>query len=121
MAKLIDSPSIIESVGTKPKVIRENIGKVNSNTEKLSIAHMSSPKGWSEPGQKPEFYEYTLVLKGELTVHTKDEIFNVKPGQAIIAYPNEWVKYGIKLADTDYVAICLPAFSIDIVHRDETQ
>ena len=121
MAKLIDSPSIVESVGTKPKVIREYVGKVNSNTEKLSIAHMTSQKGRKEPGQRPEFYEYTLVLKGELTVHTEDETFNVKSGQAIITYPNEWVKYDTKLADTDYVAICLPAFSIETVHRDETQ
>ena len=119
MAKLIDSPSIIESVGTKPKVIREYIGKVNSDTEKLSIAHMSSPRGWSEPGQKPEFHEYTLVMKGELTVHTKHEIFNVKPGQAIITYPGEWVKYDTNKSDTDYIAVCLPAFCVNAVHRDE--
>ena len=118
MAKLIDSPSIIESVGTKPKVIREYIGKVNSDTEKLSIAHMSSPKGWSEPGQTPKFHEYTLVIKGELTVHTQNEVFSVKPGQTIITYPGEWGKYDTNISDTDYIAVCLPVFCVNAVHRD---
>lgn len=119
MAKKIDAPSIIESVGTKPKIIREYVGKVNSNSDELSIARMSSPKGWTEPGQTPDFNEYTLVLKGQLQVKTKKEILEVNSGEAIITEKGEWVQYSTPLEDTEYIAICLPAFSLDTVHRDE--
>ena len=119
MPKLINSPSNIECVGTKPKIIKEFIGKVNSKTEEVSIAKMNSPKGWEEPGQTPEFDEYTVVLKGLLTVQTKGETFEVKEGEAIITYKGEWIKYSTPDEDTEYISVCLPAFSIDTVHRDE--
>jgi mannose-6-phosphate isomerase-like protein (cupin superfamily) len=119
MPKLISTPTIIEAAGNKPKVIKEFIGRVNSKTENLSIAKMTSPSGWEEPGQKPEFDEYTLVLKGMLRVETKENIFNINEGQAIITYAGEWIRYstpGPKGAE--YVAVCLPAFSPETVHRD---
>jgi len=119
MARLITSPSIIESAGNKPKVIREYVGLVNSKTKRISMAHMSSPKGWEEPGQRPEFHEYTLVLKGSLNVRTKSEVIKVDSGQAIITEPGEWVKYDTKNSDTEYIAVCLPAFEMETVHRDE--
>lgn len=119
MPKLINSPSNIECVGTKPKIIKEFFGRVNSKTEEVSIAKMNSPKGWEEPGQTPEFDEYTVVLKGSLTVKTKGETFEVKAGEAIITYKGEWIKYSTPNEDTEYIAVCLPAFSIDTVHRDE--
>ena len=121
MVKLISSPSIIESAGNKPKIIREYIGQINSNTKDISLAHMISPKGWEEPGQRPEFHEYTLVLKGELSVQTKKHRLKVKPGQAIVTDPGEWIKYDTKNAETEYIAVCLPAFSIDTVHRDKDE
>jgi quercetin dioxygenase-like cupin family protein len=119
MPKLISSPSNIECAGTKPKIIKEFIGRVNSQTEEVSIAKMNSPKGWEEPGQTPEFDEYTVVLKGSLTVQTKGETFEVKAGEAIITYKGEWIKYSTPDENTEYIAVCLPAFSIDTVHRDE--
>ena len=119
MPKLITTPSQIACVGTKPKIIKEFIGRVNSKTEDVSIAKMNSPKGWEEPGQTPEFDEYTVVLKGCLVVETKSGKVEVKSGEAIICYKDEWIKYSTPNEDTEYIAVCLPAFSIDTVHRDE--
>ena len=119
MPKLIISPTIIEAAGNKPKIIREFIGRVNSSTKKVSIARMSSPEGWEEPGQTPEFDEYTLVLKGMLRVETKENVFNVNAGQAIITYAGEWIRYSTPNPEgAEYVAVCLPAFSPETVHRD---
>ena len=118
MPTLINSPSDIECVGTKPKIIKEFIGRVNSQTEEISIAKMNSPKGWEEPGQTPEFDEYTVVLKGALMIETKGETFEVRAGEAIITYKGEWIRYSTPNVDTEYIAVCLPAFSIDTVHRD---
>jgi mannose-6-phosphate isomerase-like protein (cupin superfamily) len=120
MPTFINSPSIIKAVGNKPKVIEEFIGRVNSDTEGVSIARMKSPAGWIEPGQTPEFDEYTIVLKGTLRVETKNESFDVKGGEAIIAHKGEWVRYSSPLPDgAEYIAVCLPAFSPGAVHRDE--
>jgi len=119
MPKLISSPTIIEAAGNKPKIIREFIGRVNSDNQKLSIAQMTSPEGWEEPGQTPEFDEYTLVLNGMLRVETKDQIFDVYAGQAIITYVGEWIRYSTPNPEgAEYVAVCLPAFSPETVHRD---
>ena len=119
MPKLISTPTIIEAAGNKPKVIKEFIGRVNSKTENLSIAKMTSPSGWEEPGQTPEFDEYTLVLKGMLRIETKENIFNINEGQAIITYAGEWIRYSTPGPEgAEYVAVCLPAFSPETVHRD---
>jgi ethanolamine utilization protein EutQ len=119
MPTLIAAPTQITAAGNKPKLIREYIGRVNSKTDALSVAHMSSPSGWVEPGQTPEFDEYTLVLKGLLRVEHKAGVIDVQAGQAIITYAGEWVRYSTPGADgADYVAICLPAFSMETVHRD---
>ena len=119
MPKLISTPSEIACVGTKPKIIKEFIGRVNSKTEDLSIAKMNSPKGWEEPGQTPDFDEYTVVLKGTLSVETKNGTFEVKAGEAIITFKGEWIKYSTPNEDTEYIAVCHPAFSPNTVHRDE--
>ena len=120
MPKLISSPTIVKAAGNKPKIIREFFGRVNSSTENVSIAKMTSPAGWEEPGQKPDFDEYTLVLNGMLRVQTKENIFDVKAGQAIITYAGEWIKYSTPNPEgAEYVAVCLPAFSPDSVHRDQ--
>lgn len=121
MPKIIKSPSIIESAGNKPKIIREYFGRVNSQTEEVSIAKMTSPKGWIEPGQKPEFNEYTFVLKGILKVETENEIFEVKAGEAILTEKDEWIRYSTPFEETEYIAICLPAFSPNMVHRDDEE
>ncbi len=119
MIKLLQSPSIITAAGNKPKVIEEYIGRVNSNTGLLSIARMKSPEGWVEPGQTPEFDEYTVVLKGTLRVTTKNDLFDVGEGQAVIVEKGEWVQYSTPFSGgAEYVAVCMPAFSPDIVHRD---
>jgi ethanolamine utilization protein EutQ (cupin superfamily) len=119
MAKIIKSPTIVKAVGTKEKIIKEFIGNVNTKTSGVSIAMMKSPEGWEEPGQTPEFDEYTLVLKGELNVSTRDGDYIVKAGEAIIAIKGEWVKYSSPSAEgAEYVAICLPAFLPSTVHRD---
>lgn len=119
MPNLISSPTIIEAAGNKPKIIREFIGSVNSSTKNISIAKMTSPAGWEEPGQTPEFDEYTLVLKGMLRVETKENVFNVIAGQAIITYAGEWIRYSTPNPEgAEYVAVCLPAFSPETVHRD---
>ena len=120
MAKKIDSPSKVECVGNKPKIINEYIGLVNSKTTDLSIAQMDSPGGWSEPGQRPEFDEYTLVLNGTLKVETEDEIIYVNKGEAIITYSGEWVRYSTPEKDgAQYVAVCMPAFRPETAHRDD--
>lgn len=119
MIKLIKSPSIVKAAGTKEKIIEEFFGSVNSDDSEISIARMKSPKGWEEPGQKPEFDEYTVVLKGTLKVKTKTEEYNVIAGQGILIGKNEWVQYSTPFeGGAEYVAICLPAFSPDTVHRD---
>lgn len=120
MIHLINKPSIIEAAGTEGKIIEEYFGRVNSNTEDVSVARMKSPMGWEEPGQKPEFDEYTVVLKGTLKVKTKSEEYNVTAGQAILIGKNEWVQYSSPFeGGAEYIAVCLPAFSIDTVNRDE--
>jgi ethanolamine utilization protein EutQ (cupin superfamily) len=119
--KLIDKPTVIESAGNLPKRIEEFVGRVNSGSEAVSIAHMTSPRGWMEPGQTPDFDEYTLVLKGELRVETVSRVVVVKAGQAIVTNKGEWVRYSTPHPDgADYIAICLPAFSPDTVNRDDT-
>ena len=119
MATKIESPTIVKAAGNKPKEIREYFGRVNSSTNILSIAHMISPGGWIEPGQTPEFDEYTLVLKGTLQVETKDAKHLVKSGQAILLNKGEWVRYSTPEKDgAEYIAVCLPAFSPDTVNRE---
>lgn len=120
MARHIKSSSKIKAAGNKPKVIEEFIGRVNSDDTNLSIAKMKSPAGWIEPGQTPEFSEYTVVLKGSLTVETKDKIFVVEKGEAIIIEAGEWVKYSSPdPSGAEYIAVCIPGFSPETVHRDE--
>ena len=120
MLKKIDKPSIIEAAGNKPKMIQEYIGRVNSQTEELSIARMKSPYMWIEPGQKPEFNEYTVVLKGMLRVMTKEETIDIYEGEAVIIPAGEWVQYSTPSSGgAEYIAVCLPAFSPEIVHRDK--
>jgi len=118
MPKLIPAPSRITAAGTKPKIIDEHFGRVNSGEERLSIAHMRSPEGWTEPGQKPEFDEFTVVLKGKLRVTSDDGVLEVEAGQAVIAHGGEWVQYSTP-EGAEYIAVCLPAFSLETVHRDE--
>jgi mannose-6-phosphate isomerase-like protein (cupin superfamily) len=114
----ITSPTRIEAAGNKPKLIDEYIGRVNSQTAALSIAHMRSPGGWSEPRQRPEFHEYTIVLKGMVRVEHDGGTIDVHAGQAVIAQPGEWVRYSSPLDEgAEYIAVCLPAFSPDTVHR----
>lgn len=117
MPTLIATAMRIEAAGNKPKIIQEYIGRVNSKTQALSIARMSSPAGWVEPGQTPEFDEYTLVLGGMLRVEHKGGAIDVQAGQAVIAHAGEWIRYSTPNG-AEYVAICLPAFSPDTVHRD---
>ena len=120
MAKFIDQPMVIEAVGNKPKIIEEYIGAVNSDTEELSVARMRSPSGWVEPGQTPDFSEYTLVLKGMLQVKTESRVYEVKAGQAIITSAGEWVQYSTpEEGGAEYIAMCLPAFTVAAVHRDK--
>lgn len=122
MPQRIEQPSVIQAAGNVPKMIREYVGRVNTQTEGLSIAHMSSPGGWEEPGQRPEFDEYTVVLKGRLHVEHEGGAFDVPAGQAVITRAGEWVRYSTPGDDgADYIAVCLPAFSPAIVHRDEHQ
>ncbi len=119
MPILISAPSVIQAAGNKPKIIEEFIGRVNSRTEPLSVARMKSPSGWVESGQTPEFDEYTLVLRGKLLVTAKSGVVEVLAGQAVIAHRGEWVQYSTPGPEgADYIAICLPAFSMESVHRD---
>ena len=110
----------VPAAGQPPKIIEEFIGQVNSQTSTLSIAKMTSPSGWREPGQTPEFDEYTIILKGELLVETRNAVHIVAPGQAIVVTAGEWVRYSTPGSDgAEYIAVCLPAFSRGTVHRDE--
>lgn len=116
----IPSPTRITAAGNKPKLIDEYIGRVNSRTEGTSVAHMRSPGGWIEPGQTPEFEEFTIVLKGLLRVEHRGGSIDVRAGEAIITHAGEWVRYSTPEADgAEYIAVCLPAFSPNTVHRDE--
>jgi ethanolamine utilization protein EutQ len=119
MPTLIHSATRITAAGNKPKLIDEYIGRVNTKTASVSVAHMRSPSGWEEPGQTPDFEEYTVVLKGTLRVTSKSGTIDVNSGQAIITHPGEWVKYSTPGPDgAEYIAVCTPAFSPDTVHRD---
>jgi mannose-6-phosphate isomerase-like protein (cupin superfamily) len=119
MARLIETPMLIQAVGNKPKEIAEYIGRVNSGTAALSIARMKSPPGWVEPGQTPEFDEFTVVFAGMLRVEGRDGVLDVHGGQAVVAPAGEWVRYSSPGAEgAEYVAVCLPAFSPQTVHRD---
>ena len=119
MPRLIESPTTIQAAGNKPKQIEEYIGRVNSGHETVSVARMVSPEGWVEPGQRPEFEEVTLVLRGMLQVEYEGGKLDVQAGQAVIANPGEWVRYSSPApGGAEYVAICLPAFSPESVHRD---
>jgi mannose-6-phosphate isomerase-like protein (cupin superfamily) len=120
MPQLISKPSIIEAAGTKPKRIEEYAGRVNTKHDTVSVARMVSPSGWEEPGQRPEFEEITVILKGMLKVQYEGGELDVTAGQAVICRPGEWVKYSTPGSEgAEYVAICLPAFSPTTVHRDE--
>lgn len=119
MPTLIATPTRIEAAGNKPKLIDEFIGRVNSQHGQVSIAHMRSPSGWSEPGQTPEFGEFTVVLRGLLRVTHRDGVFDVQAGQAVVSHPGEWVQYSTPGPEgAEYVAVCLPAFSLASAHRD---
>ena len=119
MPELIAQPTRVEAAGNKPKLIDEYIGRVNSATAALSVAHMRSPGGWQEPGQSPEFDEFTVVLRGTLRVEHHGGVLDVRAGQAVIAQRGEWVRYSTPEPDgAEYIAVCLPAFSMDTVHRD---
>lgn len=117
MPKKIEQPTLIEAAGNKPKIIREFFGRVNSRDSHLSLARMSSPAGWVEPGQRPEFDEYTLVLSGKMRVESESGTFELGPDQAIVTRAGEWIRYSTPEA-TEYLALCLPAFSLETVHRD---
>jgi quercetin dioxygenase-like cupin family protein len=119
MSKRIPGPTEIRAAGSKPKLIEEFIGLENTGTEDVSVARMNSPEGWVEPGQAPEFDEYTLVLRGTLCVRTADEEYEIGSGEAFIACRGEWVQYSTPYPDgAEYVAVCIPAFSPGQVHRD---
>lgn len=120
MPKLISAPTRITAAGNKPKLIDEFVGHVNSKESRLSVAHMRSPGGWVEPGQTPEFDEFTIVLKGMLRVEHRAGVIDVRAGQAIHTMPGEWIRYSTPEPEgAEYIAVCLPAFSPGTVHRDE--
>lgn len=119
MPRLIDAPTIITAAGNKPKRIEEYAGRTNSGHATVSVARMVSPSGWLEPGQRPEFEEITVVLRGLLRVESEGGTIDVRAGQAVVTSPGEWVRYSTPEADgAEYVAVCLPAFSPGTVHRD---
>lgn len=119
MPTLIAAPTRISSAGNKPKLIDEYVGRVNSKTESASVAHMRSPAGWVEPGQRPEFDEFTVVLRGMLRVDHAGGSLEVRAGQAVVAHRGEWVRYSTPEPEgAEYIAVCLPAFSMETVHRD---
>ena len=118
MPQLIESPSRVEAAGTKPKLIDEYAGRVNTGDERVSVAHMRSPSGWVEPGQRPDFDEYTVVLDGWLRVEYEDGALDVQAGQAVLVPGGEWVRYSTP-DGASYIAVCLPAFAPDTVHRDD--
>ena len=121
MPTLIEKPTRVEAAGNKPKMIDEYIGRMNTpgpaDGPGVSIAHMRSPAGWTEPGQTPEFQEYTLVLRGRMHVRHKSGVIEVSAGQAVITHPGEWIQY-FTPEPTEYISVCMPAFSIETVHRD---
>ena len=120
MPELIQAPTVIQAAGNKPKIIEEFVGRVNTRTAATSIARMRSPGGWEEPGQTPEFDEYTLVLRGMVRVKTLTGIVDVRAGQAIVTARGEWVQYSTPDdGGAEYISVCLPAFSMESVHRDE--
>jgi quercetin dioxygenase-like cupin family protein len=119
MARIISKPTVIPAAGEPPKIIEEFVGRVNSGTAAISIAKVTSPTGWNEPGQTPEFDEYTIVLRGELQVETSGAVHRVSAGQAILVSAGEWVRYSTPAREgAEYIAVCLPAFSPATVHRD---
>jgi len=119
MPLLISKPTRVAAAGNKPKLIDEHIGRINSGTESVSVAHMRSPGGWQEPGQTPEFDEFTVVLSGLLRVEHHQGTLDVRAGQAVIAPKGEWVRYSTPEPEgAEYIAVCLPAFSMEAVHRD---
>ena len=119
MPKLIAQPTVIEAAGNKPKRIEEFAGRVNTGHSVVSVARMTSPAGWLEPGQRPEFEEITLVLRGCLRVEHQEGVLDVREGQAVVTAPGEWVRYSTpEPSGAEYVAICLPAFSPETVHRE---
>ena len=121
MPTLIPQPTRIQSAGNKPKLIDEYIGRVNSKSSSASVAHMRSPAGWVEPGQTPDFAEFTIVLKGTLHVEHENGSIDIAAGQAVIAYAGEWVRYSTpQEGGAEYVAVCVPAFSMETVHRDQS-
>src|SRR5438477_13048503 len=120
MPRLIAAPTSASAAGTKPKKIEEYAGRINSGHASVSVARMTSPAGWKEPGQRPEFEEITVVLRGMVRVEHDDGVLDVQAGQAVVTAPGEWVRYSTPAADgAEYVAVCLPAFSPATVHRDE--
>jgi quercetin dioxygenase-like cupin family protein len=120
MPTLIPHPTRVPAAGTKPKIIEEYIGRVNSGTPSVSIARMTSPEHWVEPGQTPAFDEYTVVLRGTLRVTTQSDTIDVQQGQAIVVHAGEWIQYSTPFpGGAEYLAVCIPAFSPDTVHRDE--
>jgi mannose-6-phosphate isomerase-like protein (cupin superfamily) len=119
MPKLIEGPTIIQAAGQPPKRIEEYAGRVNSGHSGVSIARMTSPEGWREPGQRPEFEELTVVLRGMVRVEHEGGALDVRAGQAVVSQPGEWIRYSTpESGGAEYIAVCLPAFSPDIVHRD---
>jgi mannose-6-phosphate isomerase-like protein (cupin superfamily) len=119
MPRLIDTPAVVQAAGEPPKRIEEYVGRVRSGHGGVSVARMVSPSGWQEPGQRPEFEEVTVVLRGMLRVEHEAGALEVRAGQAVITGPGEWVRYSSPEAGgAEYVAVCLPAFSMDTVHRD---
>jgi mannose-6-phosphate isomerase-like protein (cupin superfamily) len=121
MPKFISAPTRVEAMGTPPKLIDEYVGRVNTRTEAVSVAHMRSPAGWSEPGQRPTFREYTIVLHGTLMVEFESGALEVRAGQGVICEPDEWVRYSTPGDDgAEYISVCMPAFSPDTVHRSKT-
>lgn len=122
MPRVISQPTVVTAVGNKPKRIEEYAGRVSSRHEQVSVARMVSPAGWKEPGQRPEFEEITVVLKGTLRVEHEDGRLDIEAGQAVITAPGEWIRYSTPFEDgAEYVAVCLPAFSPATVHRDNSQ
>ena len=120
MARHIERPTLVEAVGTPPKTIAEFVGRVNTGDDAVSVAKMTSPEGWSEPGQTPDFAEHTVVLRGTLRVETRDGVLDVAAGEAVTAPAGEWVRYSSPHpGGAEYVAVCIPAFSPETVHRDE--
>ncbi len=115
----IKTPTVVKAHGNIPKVIKEFVGAVNTNQSDISIAKMESPKGWTEPGQTPEFDEYTFVIRGQVNVETKTDKFTVNEGETFFAKKGEWVRYSTPDSETEYLAVCTPAFTPDTVNRDE--